>query len=97
LRKKAFFKDEVEKGSLGNPFAEELLNHLKPDYWFSAHLHVKFAAVVNHKVTIFVYSSKFLGHFHIPASMKMKPVCIWSEFWKHGWILLKPGVQVSIG
>jgi hypothetical protein len=29
--------------------------------------------------------------------MKTKPVCIWSAFWKHGWILLKPGVQDSIG
>jgi hypothetical protein len=38
-----------------------------------------------------------LENFHIPASMKTKQVCIWSTFWKHGWILLKPGVQVSIG
>jgi hypothetical protein len=29
--------------------------------------------------------------------MKTKHVCIWSAFWKHGWILLKPGVQISIG
>jgi hypothetical protein len=29
--------------------------------------------------------------------MKTKQACIWSAFWKHGWILLKPGVQVSIG
>jgi hypothetical protein len=28
--------------------------------------------------------------------MKTKQVCIWSAFWKHGWILLKLGVQVSI-
>jgi hypothetical protein len=33
-----------------------------------------------------------LRNFHIPASMKTKQVCIWSAFW----ILLKPGVQVSI-
>jgi hypothetical protein len=32
----------------------------------------------------------------ITAIMKTKQVCIWSAFWKHGWILLKPGVQVSI-
>jgi hypothetical protein len=29
--------------------------------------------------------------------MKTKQVCVWSAFWKHGWILFKPGVQVSIG
>jgi hypothetical protein len=29
--------------------------------------------------------------------LQTKQVCIWSAFSKHGWILLKPGVQVSIG
>ncbi len=29
--------------------------------------------------------------------MKTKLVCIWPAFWKHGWIILKPGVQLSIG
>jgi hypothetical protein len=47
-------------------------------------------------VEILQYTMNF-ENFHIPASMKTKQVCIWSAFWKHGWILLKPGVQVSIG
>jgi hypothetical protein len=29
--------------------------------------------------------------------MKTMYICICSGFYKHGWILLKPGVQVSIG
>jgi hypothetical protein len=27
--------------------------------------------------------------------MKTKQICIWSAFWKHGYILLKLGVQVG--
>jgi lariat debranching enzyme len=33
---------------LGSPPLLEVLNTIKPDYWFSAHLHVKFAAVFDH-------------------------------------------------
>ncbi len=48
LRKKKYFKEEVETNSLGSPSNEELLNDLKPKWWFAAHLHVKFLANYKH-------------------------------------------------
>nr|CAD7437410.1 unnamed protein product [Timema bartmani] len=52
LKHKPFFEDEVNNNSLGSKPCEELLHYLKPTYWFSAHLHVKFAAIVHHTDTV---------------------------------------------
>lgn len=51
LRRKPFFRQEVEQNALGSPPAMEVLQILKPIYWFAAHLHVKFTARVVHDET----------------------------------------------
>ncbi|KAI8813556.1 lariat debranching enzyme, C-terminal domain-containing protein [Cladochytrium replicatum] len=48
LDMKPFLRNEVHTNTLGSPPNEYLLKKLKPKYWFSAHLHVKFAALYEH-------------------------------------------------
>ena len=47
-RRKPHFVSQMETGSLGSPACAEVLYHLKPKYWFAAHMHVKFSAEVMH-------------------------------------------------
>lgn len=48
FKKKRDFAADSEKGQLGSQAAKYVLDRLRPAYWFSAHLHVKFAASVQH-------------------------------------------------
>lgn len=48
LRKKPYFKEDIEKKELGNPHTMELLSLLQPRYSFAAHLHVRFKALIHH-------------------------------------------------
>ncbi|KAG9414847.1 Methyltransferase-like protein 9 [Aphanomyces cochlioides] len=58
LRRKSFLRDEIARGEFGSPPGEYLLHTLQPSYWFSGHMHVKFAAIVNHPS---LKSTKFLA------------------------------------
>ncbi len=48
LSRKSFFREEIERDQLGSRPSQELMESLRSPYWFSAHLHVKFAAIVEH-------------------------------------------------
>lgn len=46
--KKDLFEADARAGTLGSSAAKYVMDRLRPPYWFAAHLHCKFAAVVNH-------------------------------------------------
>ncbi|KAG5677050.1 hypothetical protein PVAND_006834 [Polypedilum vanderplanki] len=65
LRLKPAFKSDMDSGKLGSPPCMELLKVLKPRYWFAAHMHCRFDALVQHNETentIFVALDKCLPH-----------------------------------
>jgi lariat debranching enzyme len=48
FQKKDLFEKDAREGQLGSIAGKAVLQHLRPPYWFSAHLHIKYAAVVDH-------------------------------------------------
>ena len=46
---KNLFEAESRAGTLGSAAAKYVLDCLRPAYWFSAHMHIKFSAIVTHE------------------------------------------------
>lgn len=51
LQNKPFFKKDIQTGRLGSEVNKVLLHKLRPLQWYSAHLHVRFTALVDHTKT----------------------------------------------
>jgi lariat debranching enzyme len=62
LRKKPFLLEDIQNNRLGSPPLMALLEDLRPSFWFCAHLHTKFAALVPHfQVDALPKFTKFLS------------------------------------
>ncbi|KAK1816351.1 lariat debranching enzyme [Friedmanniomyces endolithicus] len=51
FRHKGHLEEDAREGQLGSVAAQYVMDRLRPRYWFSAHLHCKYAAVVDHAAT----------------------------------------------
>ena len=60
-RFKEFLRPEIENNTLGSPPAGELMSLLKPKYWFAAHMHAKFPALIPHECQDGLKFTKFLA------------------------------------
>ena len=60
-RYKEYLRPEIEANTLGNPPAGELMTLLKPKYWFAAHMHAKFPALIPHECQDGRKFTKFLA------------------------------------
>jgi lariat debranching enzyme len=49
FRQKAHLEEDARNGQLGSVAATYVMDRLRPPFWFSAHLHCKYAAVVDHE------------------------------------------------
>jgi len=59
LRIKKHFREDIEQDKLGSPPAKDIMDTIQPPFWFSAHLHCKFPAVVPYAET--KKTTKFLA------------------------------------
>lgn len=83
FRFKPFFEEDARSGKLGSVAAKQIVERLRPAYWFSAHLHCKYAAVLKHGETMNaiaesdlataatqIGSSENSGHAGVPEPVK---------------------------
>ncbi|KAI9273712.1 lariat debranching enzyme, C-terminal domain-containing protein [Sporodiniella umbellata] len=70
INRKRFFEQEVRSNTLGSGPNELILSKLQPAWWFSAHLHVRFEAKIDHNHK--VYSKNAQEFLHISSKDEEK-------------------------
>ncbi|KAI4159753.1 MAG: hypothetical protein L6R39_000310 [Caloplaca ligustica] len=48
FRFKPYFQSDAQNGRLGSPAARYVMDRLRPKWWFAAHLHSKYSAIVHY-------------------------------------------------
>ncbi|QKX58112.1 uncharacterized protein TRUGW13939_05233 [Talaromyces rugulosus] len=61
FRIKRGFREDSESGKLGNFAAKKILDRLRPRYWFSAHLHVRYSATIPHGEYVYQTNGQSTG------------------------------------
>ncbi|KAK1082624.1 lariat debranching enzyme [Friedmanniomyces endolithicus] len=68
FRHKGHLEEDAREGQLGSVAAQYVMDRLRPRYWFSAHLHCKYAAVVDHVATLESTDGPFVAHGKLAAT-----------------------------
>lgn len=49
LKIKPFFRNDIKSGKLGSTLYDNIMNNLRPEIWFSAHLHIKYETSIQYE------------------------------------------------
>ena len=49
LKIKPFFREDIKSGKLGSALYDKIMNNLRPEIWFSAHLHIKYETTIQYE------------------------------------------------
>ncbi|KAI9158420.1 Lariat debranching enzyme [Paramyrothecium foliicola] len=73
FKKKPAFRSESRDGTLGSVAAEYVMDRLRPPYWFSAHMHVKFSALRKYTDEAVLEEKSTESHVAVPQVEESNP------------------------
>jgi lariat debranching enzyme len=88
---KPTFYESAKKDGLGSKPATQLLDHMRPAYWFSGHMHVKFEATVQHTDAII---DETVRKVDVPETLRAE-LPVFNNGYKAALTPATPGVEKS--